>query len=106
MHDGQVWCVREQHDENGKVTRAVVAIPLDGGETRVWATGCDFYAGPAVSPDGRHLAYVCWDHPRMPWDGTELRVVPLEGGVPRGGSAAAPPSPCWRPPGRTTPGST
>ncbi|MGW4792273.1 S9 family peptidase [Nonomuraea sp. NPDC004297] len=87
VHDDQVWCVREHHDHNGKVTRAVVAIPLDGGETRVWATGCDFYAAPAVSPDGRHLAYVCWNHPRMPWDGTELRVVPLTGGSPGGTSA-------------------
>ncbi|GAA4989414.1 dipeptidyl aminopeptidase/acylaminoacyl peptidase [Nonomuraea thailandensis] len=100
VHDGQVWCVREQHDENGKVTRAVVAIPLDGGETRVWATGCDFYAGPAVSPDGRHLAYVCWDHPRMPWDGTELRVVPLEGGGAawrvRGGPTESVLAPSWK----------
>ena len=27
-----------------------------------------------VSPGGTHLAYVCWDHPSMPWTGTELRV--------------------------------
>ncbi|MEV0995606.1 prolyl oligopeptidase family serine peptidase [Nonomuraea sp. NPDC050202] len=100
VHDGQVWCVREHHDENGKVTRAVVAIPLDGGETRVWAAGCDFYAGPAVSPDGRHLAYVCWDHPRMPWDGTELRVVPLDGGGTawrvRGGPTESVLAPSWK----------
>ncbi|TYB58628.1 S9 family peptidase [Nonomuraea sp. PA05] len=99
IHDGQVWCVREHHDENGKVTRAVVAIPLDGGETRVWATGCDFYASPAVSPDGRHLAYVYWNHPRMPWDGTELRVVPLTGGAAwtvRGGPAESVLAPAWK----------
>ncbi|WP_043640708.1 S9 family peptidase [Nonomuraea candida] len=77
VHDGQVWCVREHHADDGKVTRAVVSIPLDGGEPRVWVTGCDFYASPAISPDGRHLAYVCWNHPRMPWDGTELRVTSL-----------------------------
>ncbi|MGW0806834.1 S9 family peptidase [Nonomuraea sp. NPDC002799] len=77
VRDGQVWCVRELHAEEGKVIRAIVSIPLDGGEAREWATGSDFYASPSISPDGRHLAYVCWDHPRMPWDGTELRVIPL-----------------------------
>ncbi|MEU8355136.1 prolyl oligopeptidase family serine peptidase [Nonomuraea sp. NPDC048882] len=80
VRDGQVWCVREHHAEDGKVTRAVVSVPLDGGEIREWATGCDFYASPTISPDGRHLAYVCWDHPRMPWDGTELRVIRLSDG--------------------------
>ncbi|TMS00078.1 prolyl oligopeptidase family serine peptidase [Nonomuraea basaltis] len=99
IHDGQVWCVRERHDEDGKVTRAVVSIPLDGGEVREWATGCDFYASPAVSPDGRHLAYVCWNHPRMPWDGTELRVTRLSGGggswTVQGGPAESVLAPSW-----------
>jgi dipeptidyl aminopeptidase/acylaminoacyl peptidase len=31
-----------------------------------------------VSPDGGHLAWISWDHPRMPWDGTELRVAEIE----------------------------
>ncbi|WP_236052185.1 S9 family peptidase [Nonomuraea cypriaca] len=102
VHDGQVWCVRERHDEDGKVTRAVVAVPLDGGETREWATGCDFYASPAISPDGRHLAYVCWNHPRMPWDGTELRVTRLSGTrmdaawTVRGGPAESVLAPSWK----------
>ncbi|NJP97192.1 S9 family peptidase [Nonomuraea sp. FMUSA5-5] len=99
VHDGQVWCVREHHDENGKVTRAVVAIPLDGGEPRVWASGSDFYASPTISPDGWHLAYVCWNHPRMPWDGTELRVVPLTGGpawTVRGGHSESVLAPSWK----------
>ncbi|WP_246148713.1 S9 family peptidase [Nonomuraea turkmeniaca] len=99
VHDGQVWCVRERHAEDGKVTRAIVSIPLDGGEGREWATGCDFYASPAISPDGRHLAYVCWNHPRMPWNGTELRVTALAGGgswTVRGGPAESVLAPSWR----------
>ncbi|RVX38127.1 dipeptidyl aminopeptidase/acylaminoacyl peptidase [Nonomuraea polychroma] len=100
IHDGQVWCVRERHAEDGKVTRGIVSIPLEGGEGREWATGCDFYASPAISPDGRHLAYVCWNHPRMPWDGTELRVTPLAGGggswTVRGGPAESVLAPSWR----------
>ncbi|GAA3596737.1 prolyl oligopeptidase family serine peptidase [Nonomuraea rosea] len=100
VHEGQVWCVRERHTEDGKVTRAIVSIPLEGGEIRVWATGCDFYASPTISPDGRHLAYVCWNHPRMPWDGTELRVTPLSGGgdswTVRGGAAESVLAPAWK----------
>ena len=44
--------------------------------------GSHFYAFPAPSPDGTRLAWICWDHPRMPWDGTELRVAALDGAEP------------------------
>ncbi|MFC7588702.1 hypothetical protein ACFQYP_37105 [Nonomuraea antimicrobica] len=99
VHDGQVWCVRERHAGNGKVTRAIVSIPLAGGQIRERATGHDFYASPTVSPDGRHLAYVCWNHPRMPWDGTELRVTALSSGgswTVRGGPAESVLAPAWK----------
>lgn len=54
--------------------------------------GHDFYAYNRVSPDGRQLAFVAWDHPNMPWDGTYLYLAPLlapdgEGGLPRLGAA-------------------
>jgi dipeptidyl aminopeptidase/acylaminoacyl peptidase len=83
----EVWCVREQHDA-GKVTRAIVAVPLDGsaatdpGAIRILVDGSDFYAFPTPSPDGNWLAWICWNHPHMPWDGTELRVAPVADGVP------------------------
>jgi dipeptidyl aminopeptidase/acylaminoacyl peptidase len=76
----EVWCVRERH-AGRRITRAIVAVPLDGsaaddaGAVRVLVSGSDFYAFPAPSPDGSALAWICWDHPRMPWDGTELRVA-------------------------------
>ncbi len=82
----EVWCVREQH-EDGKVSRAIVAVPLDGssasdpGAIRTLVTGADFFAFPTPSPDGRRLAWICWNHPHMPWDGTELRVALIEDGV-------------------------
>ncbi len=79
----QVWCVRESHADEG-VRRAVVAVPLDGSAASSpdaigeLVTGADFYAFPTPSPDGRHLAWVQWSHPRMPWDGTELRVAAFD----------------------------
>jgi dipeptidyl aminopeptidase/acylaminoacyl peptidase len=66
---------------------------------RVLVSGSDFYAFPAPSPDGSMLAWICWDHPRMPWDGTELRVAAL--GDPRhqvvmGGDRESVLAPRWR----------
>jgi dipeptidyl aminopeptidase/acylaminoacyl peptidase len=81
----EIWCVREAHAADGSVSRAIVAVPLDGSAAsspaavRVLVTGADFFASPAPSPDGASLAWVSWDHPRMPWDGTELRVGPATG---------------------------
>jgi len=93
----EVWCVRERHrasrdgggrDGAGRITRAIVAVPLDGSAAndpaaiRVLVSGSDFYAYPTPSPDGTRLAWICWDHPGMPWDGTELRVTALDDGGP------------------------
>jgi dipeptidyl aminopeptidase/acylaminoacyl peptidase len=86
----EVWCVQERH-EDGKVSRAIVAVPLDGsaagnpGAVRELVTGADFFAFPTPSPDGSRLAWISWNHPHMPWDGTELRVAPIENGVPAKG---------------------
>jgi dipeptidyl aminopeptidase/acylaminoacyl peptidase len=79
----EVWCVRERHEAGGRIIRAIVAVPLDGSAAiRVLVSGSDFYAYPAPSPDGTRLAWICWDHPQMPWDGTELRVAALNGNGP------------------------
>ena len=103
----EVWCVQERHDD-AKVTRAIVAVPLngsaaaDGEAIRQLVTGADFYAFPTPSPDGRRLAWISWNHPRMPWDGTELRVAAVEDGVPgkgwlvKGGIRESVLAPLWR----------
>lgn len=76
--DGRVVvCVCERH-ESGEVHNELVAFPADGSAApRIVASGHDFYAAPRISPDGSRVAWICWDHPRMPWDGTELWVADL-----------------------------
>ncbi len=68
-------CVRESHD-GGEVVNELVIMPADGSAApRVLATGRDFYAAPRLDEAGERLAWLEWDHPRMPWDGTELRLA-------------------------------
>jgi dipeptidyl aminopeptidase/acylaminoacyl peptidase len=47
------------------------------------AEGADFYMQPAWHPDGTAIAWVEWDHPNMPWDGTRLMYAVLEGNPPK-----------------------
>ena len=77
--DGEwIICVRERHMVGREPINQLVAIPADGSEPpRTLVTGNAFYAFPRLSPDGRMLAWTCWDHPQMPWDGTELWVADL-----------------------------
>jgi dipeptidyl aminopeptidase/acylaminoacyl peptidase len=45
---------------------------------QIVAEGRDFYMQPRWSPDGRRLAWIAWDHPRMPWDGTTLYLADVQ----------------------------
>ncbi|HMF16943.1 MAG TPA: prolyl oligopeptidase family serine peptidase [Gemmataceae bacterium] len=69
-------CVREDHTQpNKEAVNSVAAVPLAGGSPGViLASGHDFYSAPRLSPDGNRLAWLAWNHPNMPWDGTELWV--------------------------------
>lgn len=70
--------VCEDHRTPGEPEQSLVAIDLNGSAPpHPLARGRDFYAAPRVSPDGRRLAFLAWDHPNMPWDGTELCLAPL-----------------------------
>ncbi|MCJ7739327.1 MAG: prolyl oligopeptidase family serine peptidase, partial [Anaerolineae bacterium] len=75
-------CVRESHLDDGTVINEIVVLPTDGSSSpAVIASGYDFYSTPRISSDGNWLAWLCWNHPLMPWDGTELWVAPLETGA-------------------------
>ena len=87
--------VRERHGA-GEAVNDVAAFPVGGvGEPVTVVDGHDFFSAPRVSPDGRQLAWLCWDHPNMPWDGTELWVAAISpdgtvGKYPLGAPAAEP----------------
>ncbi|EMA32421.1 S9 family peptidase [Halobiforma nitratireducens] len=82
--DGFLYCVRENHDAASEETdgdadepvSTLVRLAADGSEEpQVVAAGHDFYAAPRLSPDGTALAWLTWDHPGLPWDGTELHLA-------------------------------
>jgi dipeptidyl aminopeptidase/acylaminoacyl peptidase len=73
-----IACVRERH-AGGEVQNELVSFPADGSaEPTLLASGHDFYMAPRLDPSGRRLAWLSWDHPNMPWDGTELWVASLD----------------------------
>ncbi|PPK63169.1 prolyl oligopeptidase family serine peptidase [Actinokineospora auranticolor] len=83
----EVWCLRETitGPSPTDVRRDLVAVPTSGAAAADWdavrvlAASHRFLSGPKVSPDKRHVAWIGWDHPAMPWDGTELCVAPVRG---------------------------
>ena len=76
--DGRwIVCVRESHQpgEPPVVANELIVLPADGSSPpSVLVSGPDFVAAPRISRDGRQLAWLAWDHPHMPWDGTVLWV--------------------------------
>ena len=74
----RVICVREDHTQDGEPINAIVAVDALGkAEQVVLSQGSDFCSTPRISPDGSTLAWLTWDHPNMPWDGTLLLVASI-----------------------------
>jgi dipeptidyl aminopeptidase/acylaminoacyl peptidase len=71
--------VREDHttDLPAAVNSIVSLDPTGKTPARTLVQANDFYASPRVSPSGTHVSWLTWNHPNMPWDGTELWVAEL-----------------------------
>ncbi len=75
-----IICVREDHTPVGREpSNTLVRLSIHGTDQgHILVAGNDFYSSPRLSPDGSRLAWLTWNHPHMPWDGTELWVAPVE----------------------------
>jgi dipeptidyl aminopeptidase/acylaminoacyl peptidase len=77
-------CVREDHRIDGhEPANTIVAVATSSASPaqnagEVLVSGSDFYAFPRLSPDGSRLCWISWNHPNMPWDGTELWVAEVK----------------------------
>jgi len=102
--DGSSVCVRERHNaSNGEAINEIVRVPVDGGEAEVLVSGPDFVSNPRLTADGATLCWLQWNHPNMPWNGTELRHGPTgrpgSGEPVAGGTDESVFQPAWGPDG-------
>ncbi|MFE6822465.1 S9 family peptidase [Streptomyces sp. NPDC057690] len=88
LERGEVWCVLEEFTGEGPtdVRRLLAAVPLDGSAADDRAAVREltddrrrFVTGARLSSDGRRAAWLAWDHPLMPWEGTEVVVADVTG---------------------------
>ncbi len=77
-HRNRLIAVCEDHssDDHEPVNK-LVAVDLATGKVTTLVEGADFYSNPRTSPDGTQLSWLAWNHPDMPWDGTELHVASI-----------------------------
>ena len=76
----RIICVCENHVEGSEeVINENVAVDADGRtDISVLVTDNDFYSWPCINLECDRLAWVSWDQPNMPWDGTELWVAEID----------------------------
>ena len=75
---GRIICVREDHSGEGEAVNAIVAVDAeDANPPELLYAGSDFCAAPRLNPAGDSLAWLAWNHPNMPWDGTTLLLAGL-----------------------------
>jgi dipeptidyl aminopeptidase/acylaminoacyl peptidase len=76
QRNNRIISIREDHTvKTGQAVTTIVGLDLEKEiEGVILVSGNDFYSTPRLSPDGSRLAWLTWNHPNMPWDGTELWV--------------------------------
>lgn len=83
-----LWVAYVHTDED--IDRIAVVDTQGNHWPQVVASGHDFYMQPRFSPDSQRLAFVAWDHPNMPWDGTSVYLAHLDTSGPALPTASAP----------------
>ncbi|MFV2062776.1 MAG: prolyl oligopeptidase family serine peptidase [Chloroflexota bacterium] len=76
--DRVIAVLEDQRDSDHEARNLLCAVSMADGSLVELETGHDFYSDPRVSPDRERLAWLSWDHPRMPWDGTDLWVANID----------------------------
>lgn len=100
-------CEDSEHLVDAEPQNYIAGIDLQTGQVTPLVSGCDFYVSPRLSPDGKTLAWVQWNHPNMPWDNTRLCIGKVNDDgtigdiqVVAGGEEEAVCHPLWSPDGQ------
>ncbi|UZJ54221.1 hypothetical protein CBS101457_003541 [Exobasidium rhododendri] len=78
-HEPLFVCVLEDHtqDTPQQVVNTLVSVSKRSSLTHTLVSGSDFYANPRISPDGKYITWVSWNHPSMPFFATQLWIAQL-----------------------------
>ena len=73
-----IYILEDHSDSHRHPVNGLVSIDPTGiDQAQPLVTGNDFYSSPRINPKATQLAWITWNHPNMPWDGTELWVADL-----------------------------
>jgi dienelactone hydrolase len=76
---GRLVCIQEDHAQDREPINSIVDVDINSsGKSRILVSGNDFYSSPRLSPDGARICWLTWNHPNMPWDGTELWMAEVD----------------------------
>lgn len=73
----RVLAVQEDHRLTDKDPPASIVAIDENGAISTLVDGDDFYICPKLSTDGKRLAWISWNHPGMPWYGSQLWLAEL-----------------------------
>jgi dipeptidyl aminopeptidase/acylaminoacyl peptidase len=74
-----IYVIEDHSGDNAEPSNLIGAVSLESGSVTFLTRGHDFYSSPTLSPDTGRLAWITWDHPDMPWDGTTLMTARIAG---------------------------
>ena len=72
-------CDKNNDNEKAEPVASIIEIEATAnGRERTLVSGADFYSNPRLSPDNKHLLWLQWFHPNMPWTQNELWCASLD----------------------------
>jgi len=78
QHKIQENAPEEQREDHSEPENSIVCINITSGHIKTLYSGEDFYASPRLNHNGKHLCWLSWNHPNMPWDGNELWLADID----------------------------